>query len=193
MKKLLLVIILSIYVISCKMLVGKYYGLEKPKPRSDKEIIEYLNRNKVGYDYLFRPRDVNNFRKVSNSLGGANLITLIDQNMNILAIEDSTVCHMGVRNTACNMIKNPSMQKIRQNENNIEPVFDNFTTLIHQQNGHTWNGKPSKRLAVILSINMFSGLNAKMSDADFIIELQNKGLRDSVDIIVINFDLPKNE
>lgn len=62
-KPLLLNIILILMMSSCQPLLLTYYGIKKPKPLTDREIINYCNKKDINAGNILRPVDSVAFRK----------------------------------------------------------------------------------------------------------------------------------
>ncbi len=170
---------------SCKPLLLKFYGVKTPRIETDNSVIALLNKRNIDYDYLFRIKDNSMFNKVNQELNANNVIMTTDSNLNLIITEDTNLCHMGVRSTTTQLIKDNSLMDRAKIRKNLSPLFKQQLNCLNAKE----NQLIFKPIVVILTYAKFLGFNEKVTDIDYIQELQQQGLRDKVSIILINMDL----
>jgi len=147
-------------------------------------VLQIIEQKGIDYDYVYRINSNDAFNTVNKALA-SNFILTIDSNYNTIVTTDTNLCHMGVRSTTTQLIKNNSLLKNAPVGNNLRTLFKNNMNCLNCPN----NEMKLKPVAIIISYAKFLGFNRKVSDIDYIDELREKGIRDKVSIILINMDL----
>jgi len=167
----------------------KIYGVTKPKVETDKSVTEILRDKKIDYDYLFRLKNNESFNIVTRGLNSNNAILSTDSNLNLLVTEDSNLCHMGVRSTTTEIIRQNSLLAKAKRSKSMKTLFSNNLKCINCKSDQL----QLKPVVVIITYAKFLGFHEKVSDIDYLNELEKSGLRDNVSIILINMDLVDTE
>lgn len=184
---LFLALILILLHSSCKYLLVKSFGMKKPKEMTDSEVIDYMKEKRIDYDYLLRIRNRQDMGNVSKELDGLNVVVMLDRKFNILSIADSQVCHMGVRSTAKQILRDSTLLEKVEIRKNVKELFEKNLAILDGKNGVT-DFEKGKKFLMVFGCSRWTGMNEKMTDVDFIEDLQKNGSREKVSVLVINFD-----
>lgn len=112
---------------------------------------------------------------------------MLDKNFNVLSIADSNVCHMGVRSTAIQILKDSTLLRKVDIKKNVAELFEKNLVCVDGKNG-VMDFAKRKDFLMVFGLSRWTGMNEKMTDVAFIEELKQKGLRDKATMVVINFD-----
>ena len=185
MKKIIGIACLLFLFTSCAKLLTRLYGVKKPRVESNETVINMLEKHGIEYDYLFRLNDMKAFNKVTQALAKTNAIIIADKNLNVLVTEDSSLCHMGVRSTCKELIRNPRLILKAKKSQNLQSVFDKHLICITCKEDFDF---AKRDITVVLTYAKFLGFNEKISDIDFIKELQDEKLINKANVVLINMD-----
>ncbi len=184
----LFLILFFLNTTSCKIMIAKWYGLKRPKPETNESITKFVSSNHIDYDYLYRVKENEDLGILYKELQSINGIQVLDSNLNLLLVADSSLCHMGVRSTAKKLIQQNELIQKAKKIKNLKSIFDNQLICISSKE-QACELKNLKSIIILLGVCKYIGLNKKLSDVDFIHELQNMGIRNKVSIILVNSDL----
>jgi len=185
MKKLIFLLLTIIVLSSCKQILVRLYGVKKPKIESNETVVRMLEKEKVYYDYLFRLKSINSFNIVQKQFEKANSIIITDNDLNVLVTEDSSLCHMGVRSTGKQLIRNSELILKAKRSKNLTAVFQKELNCINCKKTFDFS---DKKIIVLMTYAKFLGFNDKVSDIDFINELKEENLLDKVNVVLVNMD-----
>lgn len=179
---------------SCQQMARKMYGIKSPKPETNESVMEYVKSHNLDFDYLIRPKSDSLFQKVIHDISGGqfNGVRVFSSDGELLINTNDTSCHMTVRRKLTEAIRSGRVPKSVSSGGNIRDIVQSATICLNCDNQQPLFSQALKRYIVVLGIANFIPLKPKLSDVDYIQELKQEGLRDSVSIVLLNSDRLKN-
>lgn len=186
----LLVVTVSFAASSCTPVLKLVYGIKKPKKESDESVVKFVQRHHLDYDYLIRPTNDSAYRHViaAISKGQLNGIMVYSSDGDLLINTNDSTCHLGVRSQLTAAIRSGSVPKEVSGSVNIRSLIQSETVCLNRTDQSPLFSHPLKRYILIFGVAKFIPLKPKLTDVDYVQELRDAGIRDSVTVVLLSTD-----
>ena len=174
---------------SCNHILMTVTGIKDPKPKTDEEIIAYVQANHLDYDYIVRPRTDSELKVITGYMKIAfNTLVVYDNRGNEVQNTNDSTCHMKLRSQMDEMLKNaPSEPGLIVKNNKM--LVDNSCKCLNFSNGVLLYNQELKPYVIFFSFATYIPIKKRLTDLDYISELKEKGLRDKVSVVLLDADI----
>ena len=164
-------------------------GIKDQKPKTDEEIIAYVQANHLDYDYIIRPQTDSELKVITRYMKIAfNTLVVYDNRGNEVQNTNDSTCHMKLRSQMDEMLKNAPSEPGLIVKNNKMPV-DNSCKCLNCSNGLPLYNQELKPYVIFFSFATYIPIKKRLTDLDYISELKEKGLRDKVSVVLLDADI----
>ena len=164
-------------------------GIKDQKPKTDEEIIAYVQANHLDYDYIIRPQTDSELKVITRYMKIAfNTLVVYDNRGNEVQNTNDSTCHMKLRSQMDEMLKNaPSEPGLIVKNNKM--LVDNSCKCLNFSNGVLLYNQELKPYVIFFSFATYIPIKKRLTDLDYISELKEKGLSDKVSVALLDADI----